>query len=67
MRHDRRACRGSEGGRDHKGRALISHGITKEQIKAVGLDSDEEHQFDGWLQRYGLQEFKKDIKEMVGL
>jgi hypothetical protein len=40
---------------------------TKEQIEAVGLDSEKEHQFDGWLQRYGLQAFERDIKKMVGL
>jgi len=46
---------------------FILYGITKEQIEAVGLDSENEHQFDGWLQRYGLQSFEKDIKKLVGL
>jgi len=46
---------------------FILYGITKEQIQEVGLNPDEEHQFDGWLQRYGLQSFEKDIKKLVGL
>ena len=46
---------------------FILYGITKEQIKSVGLNSEAEHQFDGWLQRYGLQSFERDIKEIVGL
>ena len=46
---------------------FILYGITKEQIQGVGLDSEDEHQFDGWLQRYGLQNFEKDIRKMVGL
>lgn len=46
---------------------FILYGITKEQIEAVGLNSEDEHQFDGWLQRYGLQAFERDIKEIVGL
>jgi hypothetical protein len=46
---------------------FILYGITKEQIESVGLDPEDEHQFDGWLQRYGLQSFERDIREMVGL
>lgn len=46
---------------------FILYGITREQIQGVGLDSEEEHQFDGWLQRYGLSTFEKDIRKIVGL
>lgn len=46
---------------------FILYGITEEQIRAVGLDPDDEHQFDGWLQRYGLPSFERDIRKMVGL
>lgn len=46
---------------------FILYGITEKQIQAVGLDTDEEHQFDGWLQRYGLPAFERDIRKMVGL
>ena len=46
---------------------FILYGITKEQIEGVGLDPDDEHQFDGWLQRYGLQAFEADIRRMTGL
>lgn len=46
---------------------FILYGITKDQIEEVGLDSNDEHQFDGWLQRYGLPAFERDIKNMIGL
>jgi hypothetical protein len=45
---------------------FIVYGITKEQIANVGLDPEEEHQFDGWLQRYRLSNFKLDIQKIVG-
>ncbi len=46
---------------------FILYGITREQIEDVGLDPDDEHQFDGWLQRYGLPAFEADIRRMTGL
>ena len=42
------------------------YGVTRKQIDAVGLDPEDEHQFDGWLQRYGLEKFRSDIQEFVG-
>jgi len=44
---------------------FILYGITKEQIESVGLEPDDEHQFDGWLQRYGLKAFERDIKNWL--
>jgi hypothetical protein len=46
---------------------FILYGITKEQIEEVDLDPNDEHQFDGWLQRYSLQSFERDIRRMIGL
>jgi hypothetical protein len=42
------------------------YGVTREQIENVGLDPEDEHQFDGWLQRYGLENFRDDIRRIVG-
>ena len=42
------------------------YGVTREQIEGVGLDPEDEHQFDGWLQRYGLEKFRNDIRKIVG-
>ncbi|KKW11757.1 MAG: hypothetical protein UY48_C0013G0038 [Candidatus Gottesmanbacteria bacterium GW2011_GWB1_49_7] len=46
---------------------FILYGITENQIKKVGLDANDEHQFDGWLQRYGLQAFRRDIRKLIGM
>jgi hypothetical protein len=42
------------------------YGVTRKQIEEVGLDPKDEHQFDGWLQRYGLDKFRDDIRRIVG-
>ena len=42
------------------------YGVTRKQIETVGLDPEDEHQFDGWLQRYGLENFRSDIQKIVG-
>lgn len=42
------------------------YGVTTEQIESAGLDPRDEHQFDGWLQRYGLDNFKREIQSIVG-
>ena len=42
------------------------YGVTRKQIEDVGLDPEDEHQFDGWLQRYGLEKFRNDIRQIVG-
>lgn len=42
------------------------YGVTREQVREVGLDPEDEHQFDGWLQRYGLENFRSDIRKFVG-
>lgn len=46
---------------------FVLYGITEQQIRGVGLDPNDEHQFDGWLQRYGLNQFERDIRKMTGL
>jgi len=42
------------------------YGVTRKQIEDVGLNPEDEHQFDGWLQRYGLDKFRNDIRGIVG-